>query len=358
MHKAADRIRNVALVGHRGSGKTSLHEALASQAGSSIVLEASSRGPRSRIPIRIEKARQMSISLALSSFRVAGPQGQSPRHDVGARAAVQHVLDDPGSVDTDRITTFTSGWRLRIRSRHVRPSMPGIRMSSSARSGFVWETSGSTCAPLFVSATTSKSVGVLERVLDSRENERVVVGDQDAHTGESLDEASARAIPRPGDEPSAGARALVVAPTPGVRAGIRALLEASGFVVCGEAADGDDRRCRCDPRCDRTSASSTAASAGDGVAALALVKTRAPATAAVLLVARADADELIDALRAGASGYVLESERPRRESGARFRRCGAASRRSRASCSARSPTSSARAGCAGACRSPAARPSS
>jgi DNA-binding NarL/FixJ family response regulator len=138
----------------------------------------------------------------------------------------------------------------------------------------------------------------------------VIVGNQDAHTDKSLDEVTAHAMPRSGDQADAPkARALVVAPTPGVRAGIRALLEASGFVVAAEAAEGI-----------------TAAAAAirlrpdicvvhggerhEGVAALALVTTRAPATAAVLLVTRADADELIDALRAGASGYILEGGGP------------------------------------------------
>jgi elongation factor G len=68
MHKAADRIRNVALVGHRGTGKTSLHEAILFQAGVTNRLGTIADGTTVSDSDPDEKARQMSISLALSSF--------------------------------------------------------------------------------------------------------------------------------------------------------------------------------------------------------------------------------------------------------------------------------------------------
>src|SRR3977135_817959 len=68
MHKSADRIRNVALVGHRGSGKTSIHEALLFEAGGVNRLGSVVEGTTVSDTDPDEKARQMSISLALSTF--------------------------------------------------------------------------------------------------------------------------------------------------------------------------------------------------------------------------------------------------------------------------------------------------
>jgi len=67
MHRA-DRIRNVALVGHRGSGKTSVNEALLFQAGAVNRLGTVLDGTTASDSDPDEQGRQMSISASLSSF--------------------------------------------------------------------------------------------------------------------------------------------------------------------------------------------------------------------------------------------------------------------------------------------------
>jgi DNA-binding NarL/FixJ family response regulator len=106
-------------------------------------------------------------------------------------------------------------------------------------------------------------------------------------------------------------RVLVADDHPPTRAGVRAALERENFVVCGEAADAASAIevalrerpdvCLLDIHMP-----------GDGIHAAETIARELPETAVVMLtVSRADAD-LFNALRAGASGYLLKDMDPGR----------------------------------------------
>src|SRR4051812_13247539 len=80
--QSPDQIRNVALVGHRGSGKTSLNEALLFEAGAINRLGTVVDGSTVSDSATDEKARQMSISSSLASLEWQGMK--------------VNVLDTPG----------------------------------------------------------------------------------------------------------------------------------------------------------------------------------------------------------------------------------------------------------------------
>jgi elongation factor G len=71
-HKAADRIRNVALIGHRGCGKTSLHEAMLFEAGAARRLGAVADGTTVSDHEADEQAREMSIGASVAAFEHDG----------------------------------------------------------------------------------------------------------------------------------------------------------------------------------------------------------------------------------------------------------------------------------------------
>jgi elongation factor G len=71
-HRAVDRIRNVALIGHRGGGKTSLHEAMLFEAGAINRLGTVADGSTVSDHEPDERARAMSIGASLACFEYGG----------------------------------------------------------------------------------------------------------------------------------------------------------------------------------------------------------------------------------------------------------------------------------------------
>jgi DNA-binding NarL/FixJ family response regulator len=91
-----------------------------------------------------------------------------------------------------------------------------------------------------------------------------------------------------------------------MRAGIRIVLERSGYAICAEADDGPAAVAAA--RRERPELSLVHVNLRDGgIETVAEITANAPETSAVVLARAADVDQLVDALRAGASGYVLES---------------------------------------------------
>ena len=80
MPQEPGKIRNVAVVGHRGTGKTSLVEAMLFQAGKTNRLGTVEAGSTVSDWDEDEQRRQMSLAASLCHARVAGPQDQPDRH--------------------------------------------------------------------------------------------------------------------------------------------------------------------------------------------------------------------------------------------------------------------------------------
>ena len=77
------KIRNVAVTGHRGTGKTSLVEAMLFQSGAINRLGSVEQGSTVSDWDEDEQHRSMSHPGIAVPRRLAGPQGQSDRHPRG-----------------------------------------------------------------------------------------------------------------------------------------------------------------------------------------------------------------------------------------------------------------------------------
>jgi DNA-binding NarL/FixJ family response regulator len=96
------------------------------------------------------------------------------------------------------------------------------------------------------------------------------------------------------------------------RAGVRAALEAGGFDVCAEAADGPAAVEAALRERPDVCLLDVHMPGGSGIVAAAEISAQLPGTAIVMLTVSADEDDLFDAIAAGAAGYLLKDVDPAR----------------------------------------------
>jgi two-component system nitrate/nitrite response regulator NarL len=106
-------------------------------------------------------------------------------------------------------------------------------------------------------------------------------------------------------------RVLIADHHPATRAGVRGVLEADGFEVCAEVADaGSAVKAALRERPDLCLVDVQVP--GNGIAATQAIVSSLPDTAVVVLSASPNDDDLFDAIRAGAVGYLPKGTRPER----------------------------------------------
>ena len=98
---------------------------------------------------------------------------------------------------------------------------------------------------------------------------------------------------------------------PATRAGVRTALEAHGFVVCAECDDAPSAVAAAEQHRPALCLLDIGMP-GNGIQAAAQITSRLPETAVVMLTVSRDDDDLFEALRAGAAGYLLKDTNPAR----------------------------------------------
>jgi DNA-binding NarL/FixJ family response regulator len=95
------------------------------------------------------------------------------------------------------------------------------------------------------------------------------------------------------------------------RAGVRVILERAGFEICAEVS-GADEAVSAAARERPDLCLLDAEISGNGIAATARIVAKIPETAVVVLAGSSSDEDLLDALRAGAAGYLVKDTNPER----------------------------------------------